>query len=375
MLRNRYVIGGIIIAVLIVANIVSYFYSNWDLITIKAHEEPLGQIVRSIERQGWVKIYTDLDLTQPVSMYVDKVPLAEAMETLTANLGGTGGGGGGNPAPGGSANGAAGAGGAARGGGFGGGGQWKLGFFVAPTYSQVKEEIHAFESGATDDDTKIYSFPTSLTMLASDSDMPAADPRHQIWSGLKAPDPSLIPPPSADDQQQDSSPPPPPSTLQDYLQLVAEQSDVFIMAPGSWNPAVAGPPAPSSSLISAVKSLVSSARGSVVEAIVLRQRQWRRPPDGARPENHEADTGWAIERMRNAINGLPEDARPAALAQLDTEVKFQHDLQAAPPDQRRAMRRQHMASRMGGNFFRMSPEKRAQMYQRVVGNRETARGQ
>ena len=71
---------------LIVANIFYHYYLNWGLITVKVHDAPLGKVIRSIEWQGWVKIYTNLDLTSKVTMYVDHVPLAEAMETLAVNV-------------------------------------------------------------------------------------------------------------------------------------------------------------------------------------------------------------------------------------------------------------------------------------------------
>ena len=71
---------------LIVANIVYYFYSNWGLVTVKATDVPLSKIISSIEWQGWVKIYTNLPLDTKVTMFVDHVPLAEAMETLALGI-------------------------------------------------------------------------------------------------------------------------------------------------------------------------------------------------------------------------------------------------------------------------------------------------
>src|ERR1700677_2734705 len=85
---NRYVRWGGIIGLLILANIVNYLYWHWGLITVKVTGVPLSKVIRSIEWQGWVKIYTNLPPDTKVSMYVDHVPLAEAMETLAANVGG-----------------------------------------------------------------------------------------------------------------------------------------------------------------------------------------------------------------------------------------------------------------------------------------------
>jgi hypothetical protein len=348
MLRNRYVIGGGIIAILLLANIISYILSNWGLITVKVTDAPLGQVIKSIERQGWVTIYTDMPLDTKVTMWVDHVPLPEAMESLTANVGG----------------------------------QWNLGFFAAPTSGAVKQEITAFQAGGVSDDTKTYSYPTPIAMLSSGSDddgLPASNPYLQTWPGYHAPPP---PPAQAADNNAGGqatdlapAPPAPPTTLQDYLQAVAQEANVWIMAPGSWAPNVPAPPA-NISVSHAVKDLVSDAHGSVQQVIVLRGRQ-RRGGGGQRGGFGGGDTGWAYmqDRMQNAINGLPPEARPEATAQLAAEVKFRQDVQAAPADQRAAMMRDHFMNRMGQNNWRRSPAKRAQMYQRLVGNRQAARGQ
>jgi hypothetical protein len=351
MLRTRNGAVAAIILFLIVANIIRWFFSDWGLITVTVHEAPLGQIVKSIERQGWVKIYTDIDPSTPVSMYVVKVPLAEAMETLVANLPN--------------------------------GGQWKLGFFAAPSSAAVKNEISAFQQGNLGDDAKIFSFPTPLQMLDNDSDMPAADPRLQAWPGMQAPPPAPTnavadnsgnnpqnPPPAA------PADPPGPPTVQDYFTAFAQGADIWIVAPGSWTPVVSKAPAPSSSIISAVENLVDNAHGSVQPAIIL-QARGRRPGGPRGGGGFGGDTGWVMmeDRMKNAINGLPEEARPQALAQLNAEDAFRKDVQAAPPDQRQAMMRDHFMKRMGNNSWRQSPEKRAQRYATAVANRIAARGQ
>jgi hypothetical protein len=352
MLRNRYVLGGGIIAILILANIISYILSNWGLITVKVTDAPLSQVIKSIERQGWVTIYTDLPADTKVTMWVDHVPLPEAMESLSANVSG----------------------------------QWHLGFFAAPTSGAVKQEILAFQAGSVGDDTKTYSYPTPMDMLSSGNDddgLPASNPYLQTWPGYHAPPAPPVQTAdnntnNADGQAPDPAPAPPapPTTLQDYLQAVAQEADVWIMAPASWAPNVPAPPA-NISVSHAVKDLVSDAHGSVQQVIVLRGRQRRGPGGGQRGGFGGGDTGWAYmqDRMQNAINGLPADARPEATAQLAAEVKFQQDVQAAPPDQRRTMMRDHFMNRMGQNNWRRSPDKRAQMYQRAVSNRQSARGQ
>jgi hypothetical protein len=350
----------------------SCFFSDWGLITVRVHDVPLAQVIKSIERQGWVTLYTNIDPATPISMDVIKVPLPEAMETLAVNIPPDNSGAGGAPAGGNGEVGRPGRGGPR---GFGGA-QWKLGFFAAPTSAQVKQEIYNFQSGAApDDNTKIYSYPTSLQMLATDSEMPVADPRLQVWPGLPA-----APPAPANPDGQPHAPPAPPATVQDYLDVLAQSADIWIMSPASWNPAVSGAPADGSSIIGAVKSMVGRGHGAVTQAIVLYTRPRRAPGDGTprRVGFVNADTGWfsGDDRIRNAINGLPPAARPAALDQLKQETAFRQQLRAAPADQRRAMLRQRFMNRAGAmDNWRRSPERRAQMYQRAVSNRVAARGQ
>jgi hypothetical protein len=362
MSRQQMKIALGILGVLLVANFIYYFVSGWGLITIKAHEVPVGQIIRSIERQGWVTIYSNIDPQTKVSMYVDHVTLPEAMETLAVNADA----------------------------------QWHLGFFVGPNSAQVKSEIRTFtESADNSGDTKTYSFPTPLAMLNDDSagdddaasadGLPVPDPRKQTWPGVKPP---AAPAPPADANATASTagpdgnpaPPadPPPSSLQGYLRSFAQGADIWIMAPADWDPPVATAPPPQSSISSAIDRFVSSLHGSVTQAIVLRGRPQRvagdQRPRGPRGGGGGMDFSMMQDRMDNAINGLPPAYQPAARAQLVKEVAYQKEVRTMPPAERfKAMGKRMLDGRMGG-FARMSPEKRAQMYARMVGNRMAAQG-
>lgn len=84
------------------------------------------------------------------------------------------------------------------------------------------------------------------------------------------------------------------------------------------------------------------------------------------------------DRMENAVNSLPEDARADAQTQLDDQVKFFKDVQAAPAEQRQDMMRTHfqeMMANMAENAnSRRSPARMARMAARVVANRVAAQG-
>lgn len=399
---------------LVFANIAYYFCTGWGLITVKVTDAPLSKVIRSIEWQGWVKIYTNLPPDTKVTMYADHVSLAEAMETLAANVDlppppdngdgvppnqdrparsrdlaavppGTGGSPGGPSAtgPGGPRGG--------RGGGLGGGrsAQWNLAFFVAPTSAQVKQEIRDFEMSSPDDGSKVYTYGTQMQLVATDSTTTAPDPLLQAWPGVKPVDKSASPtptPPAApiDAQASDATPtqtgndpadPPATPTVQTYLQAFAESANIWIMAPGSWTPEVSSPPPPNSSIITALKNLVSRSHGAVTQALVL--RAGRGGARGGNPGGFAGnDDAWA-DRMRNAINGLPPDQRPDALEQLTQEVQFRKNLQSVPPEQRRQKMSQHMMEKMlyGERLSRLSPAKRALVYQRMIALRTAAKAQ
>ena len=390
MFNNRTSIVGGIIVLLLVANIINYFWSNWGLITIHAKDEPIGKVIKSIEWQGWVTIYSNIDPTEKITMDCDRVPLPEAMEDLSVNVEGTGGSNapvasGTTPGTTGGTPGAGGGGRGFRGGGGGGGAQWHLAFFVAPTSADVKAEIRSFTQGADDtDDSHVFSYATPLTMLGDEDAVPVADPRKQVWPGLKMP--PAPPAPPADPAAAANGAPPaaapapeaPPTSVQGYLQAFARQADIWIMAPANWDPPVQNPPPPNGSIIAAIRHFVGSAHGSVREAIILRGR----PPRvaGDRPRGNRGGGGFDMsmmeDRVDNAINGLPPEVQPAAREKLAAEKEFQKETAALPPEQRRQRMRDHFMQRLmeGNNNWRRSPQKRAQMYAHVVQARTAAIG-
>lgn len=359
--HKKLIIG--LVAFLVVANIIYYIYAGWGLITVKVTDAPLGKVIKSIEWQGWVKIYSSLDPDTKVTMNVDHVPLAEAMATLAVNVNG----------------------------------QWKLGFFAAPTAAEVKQQIAAFQAGSDkrgkDDDVKIYTYPTMLDMIAADSEASASDPREQSWPGMK-PAPATPPPaPAAGDgnaspdasaspKEQDKSEEDPHS-VRHYLKAFAKAADIWIMVPKSWEATVPADPAPNSSIAGAVSQLVKSAGGSVTQAIILRSSGGPRGivSDGGRGGGnfYDDDDQWnaMTDRIRNAIKGLPPEEREDATSELENENSFRKSMKSVDPKLRKELTRKHVMekmARMGGRMARMAPEKRAQMYQRMVAARIAVTG-
>jgi hypothetical protein len=70
------------IAAVIAVVIVWKWVAGWGLVTLDVSGAPLAKVIKSIERQGGVKISTNADPTTPVTMIVDHVPAYEAVDTL-----------------------------------------------------------------------------------------------------------------------------------------------------------------------------------------------------------------------------------------------------------------------------------------------------
>jgi hypothetical protein len=260
-----------------------------------------------------------------------------------------------------------------RGGGFGRRAEWNLAFFVGPTEADVKSEIRQFEAGDPDVDAKVYAYNTQMQMIADDTVTASPDPHAQAWPGYKPPDPAAVAAAAANLAQSGNAPTDPPAdgppTVHTYLQAFAQAANIWIMATGSWAPEVANPPAPDSSIIRAVTNFVGSTHGYVTQALVLRAGRGG-PRGGGGGFN---DDSWA-DRMANAINGLPPDQRPEAIDQLHQEVAFRKTLDGLPPDQRRQKMFAHMMERMlYADRSRLSPERRAKMYARMISMREAAK--
>jgi hypothetical protein len=82
------------------------------------------------------------------------------------------------------------------------------------------------------------------------------------------------------------------------------------------------------------------------------------------------------DRVDNAINGLPKSEQPAARTKLADEKQNQKEMATLPFEERRQRMMTHFIElRMNGdNNWRRSPEKRAQMFTRLVNNRIAATG-
>lgn len=73
------VLGGVVIY---------HWFSDRGLVTLEFDNVPAGKVIKSLERQGGIRVVTNGDLTAPISIHVKRVPVYEAADTVAVRMGG-----------------------------------------------------------------------------------------------------------------------------------------------------------------------------------------------------------------------------------------------------------------------------------------------
>ena len=327
--RNHWLIPATVLLVL--TGVVYHLWANWGLVTIHAQKEPLSAIIRAIEKQGHITLKTDLDPATPVHMNVDKVVVAEALETLAAATDA----------------------------------RWRLAFIVAGDKGAISTVVASLTAGQRPAGWKTAFVPAPPI---GDEPLIPPDPRRAIWTVAAPAEPKV----------------------QAYLEAAARQVSAMFLFPESWNPAVTS--APSSGPISKVLPRLASAAHGQSEAMFLLQKNGGgRPPGddgGGRPDfaggapdgggggaarsagpggGRGFDPAAMEERMKAEIAKLPAAQRTAAEAELAERKAFFESLKDLTPEERRAKfeqmmsdpsRQEKMEARMAAQDARRSPEQR-----------------
>lgn len=329
MKRNHWLFA--IITLLLAGNILWYVVAHWGLITIHADNMPLGQVIRAVEKQGHVTVKTNLDVTKPVTMRVDNVALAEALETLSTVTDS----------------------------------RWRLTYFVAPDKGAIGSALATFSAGQKVAGWSALYVPVPPIV---EEKLIAPDPRSDLWNVKPAKEP----------------------TLQSYLQQASRNVAASFVFPESWNPAVKSAPK-SGAIGKALPKLVSTANGKYEEVFLLQgslrsagEQPDVRPPDdeggprfagnfggggGSRPFGGRGgvDRESMEERINAEINKLPADQKAAALKEQAERKAFFEEMKALTPEQREAKMQDFMSNpanqdRMenakGARDARQSPQQR-----------------
>jgi len=338
---------------LLLANGAYHWWRNRGLVTIHCEDWTPAKVVHEIERQSGAVVRTNLPDDLKLRIHVDKVPLGEALETLTTQA-------------------------EAR---------WRLAYVFAPKLPDAHTAVASMVSGTRPEGWKQVHVP--LYGMGDDDGGVVQDPRKDLWT-VKAPE-------KAD--------------FQSYAQEAAQSVNAAFAFPEGWNPPVNHAPT-SGAITEAAPSLAKAAGGRVLEVFLVEKRNRESgrggPPDrgpggdevgtpnfggrrdGDRRRGDREFSQGDREKMRAAfeqraraeIDKLPADKRAAALAEFEERRKFFESLRDLPEEQRRAKMeermndpsaQQRMDNRMDSQNARMSPDQRVQRAKGYVDRKTAAR--
>jgi len=328
--RQKLLLG--VAAVLLIVCVWKWI-AGWGLVTVHVTGEPLSKVIRSIERQGGIEIVTSADLSTSVTMNVDKVPPADAVDTLAARLDGS----------------------------------WSVAYVAGPTKADITAGLAALSSSGPNQDFRTFGFGMGGGGGMFDVSDTTIDPRKVFWKVSVS-----------EDKQ-----------LHSYLEQITMKTGVMAVAPAAWNPPVTQTPA-GGKAASAIRSLVHSVRGDVKEVFVI--RVWNRDQfadrgatgqrgtdggmGGGRPDGGFGGAGgrrefrpeWMEERAMARIAQLPTAEQEQAKKDFQDMRAFFEQMRNLPEDQRRtAMEnffnspavQERMADREAARAEKSGPERRA----------------
>jgi hypothetical protein len=285
--RQNFWLAGAALAIVIA--VVGFFWPD-GLITLNFTDAPVSKVIASIERQGHIRLTSNVPPETPVTIQMKRVPLMDALETLAVRIEGN----------------------------------LRVVYTGAPTKARVKAGLDELASGKFSDEWKVTWAPGG-GMFAGEVPL---DPR------------SLTVKPEAGEK----------NDLQSALQQVAIKSGVMAATPNDWNPDVKMPTKPASAA-TLVNQLIASSGGKVQESFWIVVRGGRGGPNGDSAGQGGGNRGgqaggprggreginpeWMAQRAEAAIAQLPPEEQKVAKADFDEMRKFWEEVRALPEDQRR----------------------------------------
>lgn len=348
-MNRLFLLGGI--ALLLAALLLFRWISGWGLVTLHVADAPLGKVIGEIARQGHVRVESSLDPLKPVSLDVEKVTPAEALDTLSANAGAS----------------------------------WRALYLAAPDKSSLETAVSSLRtSGAVEGWTlRYYPLPPFLLETGGET----VDPRRVEWT-----------------------PEGPGPELSKLLDEAAQKCGVMTGSPDAWSPAL--PRLPKEGHVGkTLSSMITSVHGKTLELFLVTERRSRGPGDGPPegggppppapgempPPGQTAFFGdrggrqggglsqirpeWMLQRLQASAKSLPKQVRQKALQEVDELKPLLDQLKGLSPQERRDKMREMMANpefaekmadRMQARDSKRSPEQRIN---RAVGylNQKAAR--
>jgi len=317
-----------------------WIYNGWGTITLDYENKPLSAVLRSFTRQSNLKVVTDLDLSKPISIHVHRVPVTEALDALQASAESRG----------------------------------RLAVLFAPDATSLKNLIASLPTPPENSGILSIEYRTPWLFRGGMDGLPVErDPRNQLWK----PSPKV------------------PLQLIPSLEQAAQTTEVRILLPKSWNPALKKAPQ-SGPISSSLPSLAHNAGGQAEPVYLLPARSEGDGPGGppntgetARENLRWRDTPSLppealLARLESRISALPSSEQADARQAAEESVRQYREWSSLTTEEERDKKRQEVmndparAEKAGEGFSRamrkMSPEQRSQRYQRYVERRSSQKG-
>ncbi len=332
MLNNR-VLALAGVAALLAVVMVWRWVAGWGYVTVKVHEAPLAQVIKSIERQGGVKISTNADPATPVTMLIEKGSAYEAVDILSIAIDGDA----------------------------------RLAYVAAPSDREIKDVLAAFAGGNNPGGWAVFAGWGGRGPGGSEFE---ADPRGIIWKPSDSEDKSL----------------------QAILNQGAQKTGALFAVPKEWNPVVGKLPGEGRAG-KVTASVVKSAKGSVQELFLVTVQPPREQTAGNEAEvtrtvfapqrGGQRNPEWMAERAKAQIATLPPEQRADAQKQMDEMRTFWESVRNLPEEERRAKMeemmnkpevQERMEERMNARDAKSPPQKREDRMRRYLDRKNQMKG-
>ena len=280
--RVRMLLGCLV--VLALANFGYYQWRGWGVITVHADDRPVAEVVRAIEKQGHIKIRSQIDPGTLVRMHVDRVSLQEALETLAAVTEG----------------------------------RWRLTYLLGDA-SALSGALGTLATGQKPAGWKFFHYP--LPPMPGEDAPLLEDPRKDPWTVDPVPD----------------------RKLSGYLDGGARKVSATFGVPETWDPEVQKAPK-SGPVGSVAAALAKSAGGRIEEFVALepsrREKQENRGEevsgDGGRFRGRDFNPEKIEQRVLAEIEKLPPEKQAAARAEMEERKAFFAGIQNLSREERMA---------------------------------------
>ena len=318
------------LALLLLVAIVARWISGWGLVTVHVTNVPLGTVIASIARQAGVRVETSLDLTKPVSLDVDHVPVAEALSSLSIRTESS----------------------------------WRLVYLAAPTKAELDNAVISLRGTGKVDDWTSYFYPQPPFADAAGGE--AVDPRYLALS-LEGTDKGLPP----------------------LLNEAAQKSGALILFPKDWAPAASSIPK-ANQVRKTIPSLVQSVHGKSAELFLLadrERREWQPRPDDSTTDLDQPppmNPLWIEQRQLAQIAKLPPEKQAEAKQEQAERKTMFAEMKDLSPEERRAKmqammadpdRMEKMADRMLLRDAQMTTQQRINRAVNYIQRKAAAKGQ